>query len=645
MALRLSSNIVLTPERLEREVDRFLQNPEMAFDVETYGPNRGVPHLAPVSWLALATEGLAITVPMNHPNGDILISRETKKLDKVTRKFHTIPPVWSPPPAHMMPSDAWPILAPLFNDPERTLYAHGATFDNTVVTKYVGLPEARMVCTIVLQWLLDENRHSYKLKDLVKYYYGHDYDKEQVGKCVEKHPFSKVAHYGYLDVKYTWLLKNGLLPKIRREGMEDLLELENDITRVLTKMRLTGARIDRDVLETLHEQYAEEIVEIEGRIYKAAGQRFNINSNPQKVQVLFGPKEDGGQGLKPKKFSKKTGEPSTDAESLEHFPNNPVVQALSEYSDVNKLQTTYIEAYLGVEGNPDKPCQIYDGKIYADFVQYGTVTGRFSCRQPNLQNIPRPSTEKGKQIRGLFEAEPGELLVVADYGQIELVVLAHYARRYAPNKRGALVDGFENGIDAHTLTASKVYGVSFEEVEPGMRQTSKGINFAVVYGAGPDKVAAMAGTSVKEAKGFLQVHQREFPEIYEFKQDVLKIARTRKPPYIKTLLGRKRRLPALNYSNKDARGMAERQAVNSLIQGSAADIIKTAMVRLDRTLPDYSNLILSVHDELVVRTPKDHAEEVQEVMREAMLGEGIAKLLTVPMTTDSKIVTRWAEAK
>lgn len=638
MANRLSSNIILTPDRLERVVDQFLQNPEMAFDVETTGKNRGVPHLAPVSWLALATDGLAVTVPMNHPNGDRLISRETKKLNKETRKFETIPPVWDAPPPHMKPSEAWPILEPLFTDPSRTLYAHGATFDNAVVTKYVGLPEARVVCTIVMQWLLDENRKTYKLKELVKFYFGHDYDKEHVGQCVEKYGFSKVARYGYLDVKYAWLMAKGFRPMLRRENMLDLLELESDITRVLTKMRLNGARIDREELEALYEQYADELIHLEGRVYKCAGKKFNLNSNPQKQQILFGPKRDGGQALKVHKKTK-TGAPSTDGDALEPHKFNPVVAALSAYQDLSKLQSTYIEGYLGVEGDPKKPCQIFDGRIHADFVQYGTVTGRFSCRQPNLQNIPRPDTEKGKQIRGLFMAEPGEKLVVADYGQIELVVLAHYSRAKA------LVDGFNNGIDAHTMTASKVFGVPFDEVTKPMRQASKGINFAVVYGAGPDKVASMADVKVAEAKEFLQIHQREFPEIYRFKEDVLRVARSRKPPHIRTLLGRKRRLPALHYNQRDLRGEAERQAVNSLIQGSAADIIKTAMVRLDRTLPTHSTLILSIHDELVVRTPEEHAEEIEAIMKEAMLGKEISALLSVPMTTDSNIVDRWSEAK
>ncbi|WP_020142253.1 DNA polymerase [Terracoccus sp. 273MFTsu3.1] len=644
---RFSSNTILTPDRLVEVVDYFKQFPDMVVDFETTGPNRGTPHLAPVVWTILSTHGRTVTIPTGHPNGNVLISRATKKKDPETKKFRNIPAVYDAPPPQMRPSVAWEIMAPLFTNENRILYAHNATFDFPTAAKYLdgNLPAGSLRDTIVIQWLLDENRNQYGLKPLVEHYFGHKYDSEGVGKCVEAHPFWKVHRYGYLDGAYTWHLKQGLEPRLAKFNLQRVYELENEVTRIVSQMRLDGVRVNEPELDRLHAQYSDELVDLEANCYRAAGKEFNLNSVPQKQAILFDPKKKGGQGLKVMKKTK-TGGASTDAEALDHHAANPVVKALTEYTDVQKLQSTYIEGYTGVEGDPKKPRQIFDGRVHAELLQYGTVTGRFSCRAPNLQNIPRPSTEKGKQIRGLFMSDPGEKLVVADYGQIELVVLAHYARAYAFDGRGALVDGFEAGIDAHTLTASKVYAVPFDEVVPPMRQTSKGINFAVVYGAGPDKVAAMADTSVEKAKGFLKIHQQEFPEVYVFKDAVLELARSRKPvPYITTLAGRRRRLPGLNYSDKSLRGLAERQAINSLIQGSAADLIKTAMVRLTKTLPSHSSLILSVHDELVVRTPESEAEATQEIMREAMLGEGIAKMLSVPMTSDSKIVDVWAEAK
>jgi DNA polymerase-1 len=219
------------------------------------------------------------------------------------------------------------------------------------------------------------------------------------------------------------------------------------------------------------------------------------------------------------------------------------------------------------------------------------------------------------------------------------VLLAHYIGG------GRLFRDLMNGEDPHTSTAAGVFGVSLDQVTKDQRQAAKAINFAVVYGAGPAKVAAMAGVSEKEAKRFLELHQKTFPEIYSFKNAVIKECRRRKPPHIKTILGRKRRLPTIHAKDYGLRGYAERQAVNSLIQGSAADLIKLAMVRLDSTLPDDMNLILSVHDELVTIVPEAQTGQGVELVSEAMLGTDIASLIKIPLKSDVKVVDRWAEAK
>jgi DNA polymerase I-like protein with 3'-5' exonuclease and polymerase domains len=636
----MGKTVLLDRADLRDATDYLLKQDAFLFDVETYGPDRGNPSKAPVSWLSIASHGIGIVLPMGHPNGEML-TKATRKKNPITKKFDLIPATFSEPPKQMNPSTVFGMLEPLFMHPTIRKSAFNATFDNVAVAKYYGNtpPAPPYDDPIVQQWLLNENMISMGLKDLTTRYYQHTYDKEHVGRQVEIHPFSKVARYAYLDAKYPWLMQERhFLPMLKDEGLTDIYALEMQVLEVLISMRMTGAMVDVDMLHTLRTELSAQVIDLEGAIYKAAGQKFNLNSAPQKQKILFGSKEEGGQGLRPLKETK-GGAPSTDATTLEHYPKNPVCASMLEYQEVNKILGTYINGYLGVEGDPDKPCIIYDGRIYADLVQYGTVTGRFSCRSPNLQNIPRPGTDLGTKVRGLFVAGPGKKLVVSDYGQIELVVLAHYSRAKA------LVDGFNNGIDAHTLTAAKVYGVAFEDVTKAMRQTAKGINFAVVYGAGPDKVAAMANITLKEAKKFLAIHEREFPEIYRFKEAVVAAARTRRPAHLRTLMGRKRRIPALFAREGSARGKAERQAVNSLIQGSAADLIKLAMVRLHAALPEDSKLILSVHDELVVECPAEKTEEISAIMREAMLGEGIAKWLSVPMTSDLKVCDIWAEAK
>lgn len=663
-----SRSIILTPEALHEAVDYFLQHDAFAFDVETTGDNRGVPTRNDVTWIALATHGKTVVIPMGHPNGNEILSRATKRKNRITGKFDTIPAVFTPPPDQLTPSTIFTALRPLFFS-DRIKIAHNATFDLISIAKYYDdtIPPGPHHDTIVIQHILNENLMTKGLKALVEKYWSVKYDHENVGRKVENHEFWKVAHYAYMDAKYTWLLWNRLEPHLHTQDEEghdltEIFQLETDLIPVLCDMGMTGAPVDVEELHRLDVELSERIVDVLARTYKAAGKKFNLNSAAQKAELLFSPKSAGGQGLKPKvptDGGKKRGEIgldmrysdwSTAAQHLEdYYAGNTLVGCILEYQEVNKLLTTYVQGYLGVEDDPARPCRIFDGRVHTDLVQYGTVTGRFSSREPNLQNTPRPDTELGRKIRGLFTAPPGYKMVVADYGQIEMILLAHFA---GP---GPLFHGIHAGMDPHSATAAALLGMdpnAFMDLvaagEPSAkagRQVAKGINFAVVYGAGPEKVASMAGINLTEAKRFLKIHQQEFPEIYRFKDAVITKAKTRRPPHIRTLLGRKRRLPALFAQDYGARGYAERQAVNSLIQGSAADIIKLAMVRLHSLLPPEMKLILSVHDELVTLVPQDQADLCRDLVHEAMLGDGIANLIKVPLSSDIKIVDRWSEAK
>lgn len=549
-------------------------------------------------------------------------------------------------------------LAPLFFS-DQVKIGHNVVFDLVGVAKYYdgAWPSPPHHDTIVQQWLLDENLMAKGLKDLVKRYYGYGYDPENVGKCIELHPFWKVARYAYLDVKYTWLLRNRFGPRLAADGLTNIHRLESDLIDVLCAIQMEGSPVDRDQLVALSEQLTVLVEETEARIYRCAGQRFNVNSAQQKAAVLFGTKPaglglrahvltEGGRTKQKAGIDLDLSDFSTNKEALEFHANNPTVAALLDYQEANRILTGYVRPYLGTE---DKAAILYDGRLHPDLVQYGTVSGRFSCRTPNLQNIPRPGTDLGTRVRGLFvppekvcdragDMVPGKL-VVADYAQIELVVLAHYAGQ------GRLFDGFYAGIDAHTATASALFGVPPERVSKDMRAVAKAINFAIVYGAGPAKVAAMAKITLAEAKRFLARHAELFPEVHRLAERVIRECRRRRPPHLRTILGRKRRLPTINARIPAVRSRAERQAVNSLIQGSAADLIKLAMVRTHRTLPETMRLILSVHDELVTITPETEAEECVAVIREAMEGAGIAKLLRVPLKADIKVVDRWSEAK
>jgi DNA polymerase-1 len=653
-----SSNIILTPERLADTVRYFLDSPDgfFSWDMETSGENRGVPYCNSASWIGLATRGRTAVIPFGHPIGTKVVGQAKEpRVDKngKTRMFRV--PVYEGPPTQLVRDQVFEALEPLFFGSDLITIGHGMQFDLATIAKYYGgrIPDGEHCDTIILRWLLDENRKQYKLKAITKDIYGFAYDDEEVGKCVEKHPFGKVAHYLHCDVLYPLAEYRTLRPLIDEWGLERVYKLEMDLLPVKARMRLTGMAVDVPRLEKMREDLVPKVEEVEGRIYAAAGRKFNLNAPRQKQEVLYLSKRDGGQGLKPWKLTdtgrarKDRGERldvycySTDADSLESYQGNSVVDAILVYQEWYKMLHTYVLGYLGDDTAKDKPCRIFDGKIFPDFVQYGTKTGRESCREPNLQNVGRPDTELGELIRGAFIAEPGRRLIVADYDQIELVVLAHYLGQ------GQLFDGFMQGIDPHKMTAAMVLGKRPEDVTKDERQKfGKSINFAVVYGAGDAKVASMmGGIPLHQARAFLDRHETEFPEIYGFKEFVLDQCRSQRPPHIRTITGRMRRLPGIHSREKGMRLYSERQAFNSLIQGSAADILKIAQVRLAATMPCWMKFHLSVHDELVTSAPADRVDEARVILLDAMTGPGIGDMLRVPLKSDCAIATRWSEAK
>jgi DNA polymerase I-like protein with 3'-5' exonuclease and polymerase domains len=652
----VNSDIITGEARLREVVDYFLTQPSFAFDTETSGEHRGVPHLNRITWLSMATRGMCVVIPCGHPIGTKQIGEYKEPrlcADGKTRNYSM--PIWEDPPEQLTPEQVFSIVKPLFFSDTITKVAHGAVFDIASTAKYWGeiMPQP-FDDTIILSWLSDENRKRHGLKYLVKDIYGYAYDDENVGKCVEKYPFDMVAKYSYMDAMYCWLLYSRFLPKMEDENLEQVHVVELNVLNVLAQMRLTGAKVDVARLDELRGVLSTSLEEIKGRVWNAAGAPFNINSTPQKQKLLFGPRKDGYQGLQPWKLTDsgmkrvRAGEKentlpitcySTDDEVLSAYPENPLASSLREYQDTNKVLGTYVLGYLG--DHDKKPCRIYDEKIYADFVQYGAATGRFSCREPNLQNIPRPDTDLGKLVRGIFVAEDAHKLVVADFGQIELVVLAHYLGR------GKLYEGFHAGIDPHRMTAAILNRKDPEEVTKDERQLAKTINFAIVYGAGLNKVATTAKIDKKYAKTVLAQHRKEFPEIYTFRDKVISVCKSRRPPHITTLAGRRRRLPAIFSSDDGMRQYTERQAFNSVIQGGAADLQKIAMVRVDQDprMGDDISIILTVHDEIVLSAPQEKAEVAADILRDAMTGEGIQNLIRVPLSVDIHVCDRWSEAK
>jgi DNA polymerase-1 len=409
-----------------------------------------------------------------------------------------------------------------------------------------------------------------------------------------------------------------------RDELALLDDIEMPLVLVLARMESAGIGIDRDYLEELGENLRDQLADLEGRIHIAAGEPFNINSTGQLREILF-----DQLGLPVLKKTPK-GAPSTDASVLEKLADaHPIVTDLLEYRELEKLRSTYVDGYL--------PLITEDGRIHTRFNQLAATTGRLSSDRPNLQNIPVRS-ERGKTIRRAFVPRPGWRFVIADYSQIELRIMAHLSGD--PGLLGAF-RGMET--DIHTETAARVFGLEPEHVTREMRGRAKAINFGLLYGMEAFGLADRLKISREEARQHIDAYFEQFPLVREFLQSVVTEARNR--GYTQTIFGRRRYLPELSSDNFRIRQMGERMALNAPVQGSAADIIKKAMVDLDAGLQDAgleTALLLQIHDELILEAPEHELAEAEALTRSLM--EGVAEL-DVPLRVDLSTGTNLADAK
>ena len=404
---------------------------------------------------------------------------------------------------------------------------------------------------------------------------------------------------------------------------EDALynDIEFPLAQVLADMTRTGILVDRDGIEAFGLRMRSELSEVLARIQMETGSTsFNPNSPKQLGEMLF-----DTMGLPHGKKTQRGW--STDAETLESLRDYPLVEDILQYRAYQKLNSTYVEGLLKVIAE--------DGRIHTRFNQTEARTGRLSSDNPNLQNIPI-RTELGSQLRAYFIAKPGCVLVDADYSQIELRILAHITGDEH------MQQAFRSGEDIHRSTAAKIYNLPLEAVTPRIRSSAKAINFGIMYGKGAYSLSKDIGVSVKEADAFLKNYLAAFPKVSGYMDKT--IADARACGYVSTLFGRRRALPELTSANRNIRASGERMARNTPIQGTAADVIKLAMVRVWRRLRDEkmeSRLILTVHDELIVEAPEAEAEKAAAILREEM--EGCVQY-AVPLSTDVHIGKNWLEA-
>lgn len=658
-------NIVTTQSALTELADHLLAQPVVCFDVETMGDHRGDPWRNDVVWIALADATDTWVIPMGHPNGDFVESKfplrdsAKKRIEKGLPirpiDYSTDPKkevkVFTDPPAQLTRTEVFAALAPMFKSDAITKVGHNLAFDLGSVAKYLGeIPSGPYADTMVAAFLVDSSKSfGYGLKDVAKQYANIDMVKG-VGAKIEDHSFEVVALYADLDARATMDVWTVLQDRIVTDNLTKVFTLEMDVLRVVTEMRLTGATIDTASLSALRDRLDADIEQAKGRIFRIAGEEFNINSTATKQRLLFGKKTEGGRGLEAKlltpggKAKKRKREPltmadySVSAEALEVYRSaDPLVDALLEYSDLSKLQSTYVMPYMGgvvtrmVNGKMQQTTKVAlldKGRLHTDFNQIGAATGRFSSRNPNLQNVPAPGSEYGKLIRNLFVAPSGHKLVVADYSQIEPRLIASFS------KDPVMLETYRSGGDIYTAIGDTM-GVD--------RKAGKVLVLSIAYGVGPDKISRQIDCSVDEAQALLDEFADKFKNITRLKSLTIRTARKKTPvPYVGTLAGRRRYLPDLDSPVWWQVAKAERQAFNTLIQGSAADVMKMAMVRAYQNIPDPADLILTVHDELVTTTPDDLADDTAEAIREAM--EGIT-FLRVPLIADVKVVDKWGEAK
>ena len=414
-----------------------------------------------------------------------------------------------------------------------------------------------------------------------------------------------------------------IVRNIKKQGMYDLFRnIELPLEGVLASMQFYGFQADADALRAFGDTLTQRIDELTTEIYREAGREFNINSTKMLGQILFEELE------LPVIKKTKTGY-STNIEVLEALKGyHPMVGMVIEYRQLTKLRSTYVDGLLKVIGD--------DGRIHSTFQQMVTATGRLSSTDPNLQNIP-VRTELGSELRHMFVAKPGCVLVDADYSQIELRVLADIA------KDETMMQAFCSGTDIHAMTASQVFHVPIEEVTASMRRSSKAVNFGIVYGISGYSLSNDIGVSVKTATEYINKYLSVYHGVREYMSRIKEQAK--QDGFVQTAYGRKRWLPELKSKNTNIRKLGERMALNTPIQGTAADIIKIAMLRVYRRLQKehmQSRLVLQVHDELILEAPEQEVEQAKRILKEEMEA---ACQLSVPLTVDVACGHDWYAAK
>jgi DNA polymerase I len=522
------------------------------------------------------------------------------------------------------------ILRPLLEDSKLKKYGQNIKYDYILLAKsgvfFKGIAGDNMIAS----YLLNPSKHRHSLEELSREYLDRQiitYE-DVAGAGAKAIPFSQVevekaCRYSCEDADLTLILANLLIPKIEADGFAELFgRVELPLIEVLAVMEMNGVKLDLPLLAVMSGEFEKQMEKISGEVYDLAGGGFNINSPQQLGKILFEKlKLPGGKRTK-------TGY-STDVDVLTELAEDfPLPARVLEYRSLSKLKSTYVDA-LPQLVNPAT------GRVHTSFNQTVTATGRLSSSDPNLQNIPIRSPE-GRRIREAFIPEEGSLILSADYSQIELRILAHLSCDTF------LIETFQRGEDIHAATASEIFHVPPAQVTPEMRRLAKVINFGIIYGMSAFGLAKELGIPPSVAQAYIANYFQKYHEVRDYIDKSLEQARER--GYVTTLMNRRRYLPDIQNSNRSVRQFAERIAINAPIQGTAADLIKVAMINIHRRFLEEqrkTKLILQIHDELVFEVPRGELEEIKTLVQEEM--EGVVKLY-IPLKVDIGVGKNWAEA-
>jgi DNA polymerase-1 len=599
----LETRVVDTPELLADLVARLEQAAEIAFDTESTSTD---PLRADLVGISLAVEeGRGYYIPVGHRTGEVQLP-----IDEVAAA-----------------------LRPVMADASKPKIGQNLKYD-MLMLKRSGIEVQNLTFdTMLAEWLIDPGSHNLGLKAMADHYLGVQmtHIEELIGRgktqiTMADVPVAQVAPYAAADAEVTLRLKPILEAGMAKSGgaAEIFKTLEMPLVSVLAEMEWNGISLDVPFFQKMGAELSQRLAEIEKQIYASIGYSFNLNSTQQLSKVLF-----ENLRLTPPGGKKKTasGHYSTSADVLEELRGkHPIVDLILENRELAKLKSTYVDA-LPVQINPGT------GRVHTSFSQTGSVTGRLSSNDPNLQNIPT-RTELGRTVRNGFVAAPGCQLVSIDYSQIELRIVAHVAQDEA------MLAAFRAGQDIHATTAAAVYRVPLEQVTKAMRRHAKAINFGLIYGMSSFGLSRTTDLTLAEAENFVKAYFEQFPGVKSFLDETRRVAA--RQGYVETLLGRRRYFPNLiNPTNQNLRAREEREAINAPIQGTAADIIKLAMIRLPaalRSAGSRARMLLTVHDELVLEAPEEDVAETVRLVRDVMEN---AYPLSIPLETEARSGGSW----